>query len=48
MIKLTKKYMVLYEGDSIKNEDYRETQTGKRYPVAGVSSAEFDTLTELD
>jgi hypothetical protein len=48
MIELTKKYWVLYEGNSIKNEDYRDEQNGKCYPGEGVGYAEFDTLEELD
>jgi hypothetical protein len=48
MIELTKKYRVLYEGNSIKNADYRDEQSGKCYPGAGVGYAEFDSLDELE
>jgi hypothetical protein len=48
MIELTKKYWVLYEGNSIKNEDYMDEQTGKCYPGDGVQYAEFDSLDELE
>jgi hypothetical protein len=48
MIELTKKYWVLYEGTTIKNEDYMSEQSGKCYPGAGVGYAEFDTLDELE
>jgi hypothetical protein len=48
MIELTKKYWVLYEGTSIKNEDYMSEQTGKCYPGEGVEYAEFDSLDELE
>jgi hypothetical protein len=48
MIELTKKYWVLYEGTSIKNEDYMNEQSGKCYPGVGIQYAEFDTLDELE
>jgi hypothetical protein len=48
MTELTKKYWVLYEENTIKNADYRDEQSGKCYPGAGVQYAEFDSLDELE
>ena len=45
---LTKKYWLRYLGNEILNEDYKEEQSGYCNVGAGIESAEFDTLEELE
>ena len=45
---LTKKYWVRYQGNEILNEDYKDEQTGYCNVGAGIESAEFDTIEELE
>jgi len=48
MTTLTKKYWVRYQGNEILNEDYKDEQSGFCNVGAGIESAEFDTLEELE
>ena len=48
MIDLTKPYRLLYSNGEIVNTfDYLEPQTGHTYPAYNISSAEFDTLEQM-
>ena len=47
-MKLTKKFWVLHQSGAILNEDYREPQNGECNVGAGIDSAEFDTIEDLE
>lgn len=45
---LSKKFWVLYIGTQIKNADWNQEQTGFCNVGAGLDSAEFDTIEEIE
>ena len=47
-MKLTKQFWVLHQDGAILNKDYRDIQSGECNVGAGILSAEFDTIEDLE